>query len=205
MNDMDFVKNTIVITNRKLVKGDYLAQIERVAKLKPKAIILREKELSREEYRILAEQVQSICAQNGVEMFVHSDVETATEIGAKSIHLSVNNAIGLHNVANDKNYVNQLSRFDSLSISCHSLEDVKQAIECGATQIVLGTIFETECKKGLEGRGLDFVKEITDYCKDHGGIPVFAIGGIKPDNIGTVIDSGAAGGCMMSYMMEYGN
>ena len=37
-------KDTIVITNRKLVKGDYLEQIKKVVSLHPYALILREKD-----------------------------------------------------------------------------------------------------------------------------------------------------------------
>ena len=48
--------------------------------------------------------------------------------------------------------------FQEISVSCHSMEDMKTAVENGATQIILGTIFETECKKGLRGKGLEFVR-----------------------------------------------
>ena len=68
--------------------------------------------------------------------------------------------------------------------------------------LLLGTIFETECKKGLKGKGLLFVREVCDYCRSYGNIPVFAIGGITPDNIEDVKKAGARGGCMMSYMMQ---
>ena len=76
------------------------------------------------------------------------------------------------------------------------------ALNCGATQVILGTIFETECKKGLKGRGIEFVREISEYCRKNGDIPVYAIGGITPENISLVKEAGARGGCMMSYMMK---
>ena len=49
------------------------------------------------------------------------------------------------------------SDFQEISVSCHSMEDMNIAVKNGATQIILGTIFETECKKGLKGKGLGFV------------------------------------------------
>ena len=52
------------------------------------------------------------------------------------------------------------------------------------------------------GRGVAFVREIADYCGIHADVPVFAIGGITPENIGLVKEAGANGGCMMSYMMS---
>ena len=88
--------------------------------------------------------------------------------------------------------------FACVSTSSHSMEDMQQALALGADLIILGTIFETECKKGLRGRGLSFVEEICAACP----VPVYAIGGIKESNIDAVMAAGAAGGCMMSRFME---
>ena len=54
----------------------------------------------------------------------------------------------------------------------------------------------------VAGSGVAFVREIADYCGIHADVPVFAIGGITPENIGLVKEAGANGGCMMSYMMS---
>ena len=210
MEKFDYIKNTIVITNRNLVKGDYLTQIERVAKLKPHALILREKDLNEQEYCELAVNVKKICDRYNVELFIHSKPDVAKEIGCDSIHVSIRDVNGLHNSnagikSNSVDYTSKHknhSFFKSISVSCHSLEDVQKAISGGATQIILGTIFETDCKKGLKGKGLEFVREIAEYCREHGNVPVYAIGGIKPENLDAVIEAGASGGCMMSYMME---
>lgn len=54
MCDMkDIFSHTIVITNRNLVKGDYLEQLKRVVSFEPYAMILREKDLSDEEYAVV--------------------------------------------------------------------------------------------------------------------------------------------------------
>ena len=78
------------------------------------------------------------------------------------------------------------------------MEDMRFAVECGASQIVLGTIFETDCKKGLKGSGTGFVREICRACP----VPVYAIGGITPERLPEVMEAGAAGGCMMSGFMK---
>ena len=88
--------------------------------------------------------------------------------------------------------------FAEISVSCHSLEDVKLAGKNGATQIILGTIFETVCKKGLKGKGLGFVEAICKSCP----LPVYAIGGISLERLPQVRKAGAAGGCMMSGFMK---
>ena len=80
----------------------------------------------------------------------------------------------------------------------HLGEDVRQAEMLGANRIILGTIFPTDCKPGLAGKGIPFVREICSGT----ALPVFAIGGISPANIGAVLEAGAAGGCMMSGFMK---
>ena len=182
-------QSMIAVTDRTLCPGEFEAQIKKAASLHPCALILRERDLSDEEYREMAEGIREICSREGVDFYVHARVEVARAIGCKNIHLTlpVLRSLG-----------GRPEGFDSVSVSCHSMEDMREAVAAGADRIILGTIFETECKKGLRGRGLSFVKEICDVCP----VPVFAIGGIKTDNLREVMDAGAAGGCMMSGFMR---
>jgi len=90
----------------------------------------------------------------------------------------------------------RLKVFDAVSISCHSIEEVREAVAAGAAQIVLGNIFETDCKKGKPGRGLGFLREAAEAASP---VPVHGIGGITPENLDAVLQTGAAGGCMMSW------
>ena len=55
----------------------------------------------------------------------------------------------------------------------------------------------TDCKKGLEGRGLGFLRDVVEAVS----IPVYAIGGITPENINDVRNIGASGACIMSSSM----
>ena len=56
-----YISDLICVTNRKLCKTDFLAQIRKIALAHPKAILLREKDLPEREYRDLAVQVMAIC------------------------------------------------------------------------------------------------------------------------------------------------
>ena len=49
-------EHTIVITNRHLVQGDFLKKLEKVTKLRPHALILREKDLTDDAYESLAKK-----------------------------------------------------------------------------------------------------------------------------------------------------
>lgn len=187
-------EHTIVITNRHLVQGDFLKQLEKVTKLHPHALILREKDLTDDAYESLAKKVFDLYKREDITFFLHTKIEIARKIGCQNIHLSIPVLKGLSET--EKKALTD--DFCEISISCHSMEDVKIAMAGGATQIILGTIFETECKKGVLGKGVEFVREICQKCP----LPVYAIGGMNLQRLPLVIDAGAAGCCMMSGFMQ---
>lgn len=187
-------EHTIVITNRHLVQGDFLKQLEKVTKLHPHALILREKDLADDAYESLAKKVFDLCKREDITFFLHTKIEIARKIGCQNIHLSIPVLKGLSET--EKKALTE--DFCEISISCHSMEDVEIAMAGGATQIILGTIFETECKKGVLGKGVEFVREICQKCP----LPVYAIGGMNLQRLPLVIDAGATGCCMMSGFMQ---
>lgn len=177
-----------------LVQGDFLEQMKRVIHLHPHAVILREKDLPDDAYEALAEKILRLCDEEGVCCFLHSRVSIARRLGCRRIHLSIP-ALG---AMSEAERIRLREDFEEISVSCHSLEDVNLAVKNGATQIILGTIFETECKKGLKGKGPGFVEAICKVCP----LPVYAIGGISMERLPQVRKAGAAGGCMMSGFMK---
>ena len=189
-----------MITNRALVNGDFLEQLQKVAQVHPHALILREKDLPDTEYEKLAAKVLEIYRTAGVPVFLHSRMEIAARLGCENIHLSIPVLQDLSDVWRDALTTN----FKEISVSCHNMEDVELAVKSGATQIVLGTIFETQCKPGKMGAGLSFLKEVCRAAHTvNPTVKVFAIGGIKPDNIKKVLEASADGGCMMSWFMQH--
>ena len=85
-----------------------------------------------------------------------------------------------------------------MGTSIHSVEDAIFAESHGADYITAGHIFTTNCKKGLPGRGIEWLKTVCDAVS----IPVYAIGGISDANAGELSDCGIAGYCMMSASMQ---
>ena len=187
-------EHTIAITNRTLVQGDFLEQMQKVVRLHPHAVILREKDLSDEEYEMLAEKILEMCRESGVHCFLHSRISVANRLGCRRIHMSIPVLMAM----SEEERSQLRKNFLEISVSCHSMEDMNIAVKNGATQIILGTIFETECKKGLKGKGLGFVTEICKACP----VPVYVIGGINLERLPQVMEAGAAGGCMMSGFMR---
>ena len=89
-------------------------------------------------------------------------------------------------------------QFSCLGASCHSPEDARLAEKLGCTYVTFGHVFETDCKKGLEPRGLERLEETAQSID----IPVYAIGGIAPGNYMSVLEHCAAGACVISGLMQ---
>ena len=184
------MSDLICITNRNLCSNNCSDQIEVIASAHPKAIVLREKDLSEKEYEQLARQVMQICQKHGTQCILHSFSNVATALGATAVHMPL--------PLLQKMTPQEKSHFQIIGASCHSLEEAKEAQDLGCTYITAGHIFLTDCKKGLPGRGLPFLEEICKTVR----IPVYAIGGISSQNIESVRKTGAAGACIMSGFMR---
>lgn len=179
----------LCITNRSLCKEDFLTRTKKIASAKPKGVILREKDLTEKEYKDLATKVIEICNRYNTPCILHNFTKVALELNHPYIHLPLHI---LENVsAKDR------GKFKVLGASCHSVDDAVKAEKFGCTYITAGHIFDTDCKKGLPGRGLDFLKNVCESVK----IPVYAIGGIRSENIKAVKNAGAKGVCVMSGVM----
>ena len=189
---------TIAVTNRHLCSRPFLQQMETVLAARPHAVILREKDLLESEYRALARKLIPLCEGAGVPCYLHGHyLEVACQLGCPNIHLGISQLQALHDAERNEGG-NPLAAFERISVSCHSAAEARLACDLGAMSIVLGTIFETDCKPGKQGAGLGFLTEVCQAVP----IPVFAIGGITPARMPDVLDAGAAGGCMMSWFMR---
>lgn len=82
--------------------------------------------------------------------------------------------------------------------SVHSVEEALEMEEQGADYLLYGHIFPTGSKPGLEARGLHALAEVAQKVK----IPVIAIGGIGPEQVGAVLEAGASGIAVMSGIID---
>lgn len=182
--------SVLCITNRALCPGDFLDRTDRIAQARPAAIVLREKDLTPTEYRTLAEQVLAICAKHQTPCILHRFVEVAQSLEHDAIHLPLPVLRELSETTR--------RAFRVLGASCHSVDEALEAQRLGCTYITAGHVFETDCKRGVPGRGLEFLRAVCQAVQ----IPVWAIGGITPERVPSVLQAGAAGVCVMSALMK---
>ena len=188
-----YMCNIVCITNRNICPDNFLDRIENIAEQNPAAIVLREKDMNEKDYIQLCEKVMKICEKHNVKCILHSFYDAAVSLNCTSIHLPIP---VLQKLDNEKK-----SRFSEIGTSCHSIEDAVFAEKTGCSYIIAGHIFETDCKKGVAPRGLDFLRKVCESVS----IPVYAIGGINHANFPQILQAGAKGGCVMSGLMRCGD
>lgn len=187
------MSDILCVTNRSLCKDNFLRRVEQIAQAHPAGIILREKDLSEQEYKCLAQTVIEVCERNHVPCMLHTFVDAALVLQHHAIHLPMSVLRQMTDL--------QKGQFTCLGASCHSVEEAREAERLGCTYITVGHIFETNCKRGLPGRGLEFLSAVCQSVS----IPVYAIGGINKENFVDVRNAGATGACIMSGLMQCEN
>ena len=186
--------NVISVTSR-ADSRDFFKSIEDIAKSAVEAIILREKDLNEDEYFLLAQKVQKICRKYGKKLVIHNFLDVALKLEIPYIHLPFSKFITLSG---------SLKGFMQVGTSVHSTDDAVLAEKKGADYVIAGHIFATDCKKGLEPRGIKFLNE-TCSCVS---IPVYAIGGINDNSVlelSKVQKDNFRGVCVMSSLMRSDN
>ena len=197
-----------IISNRKLCENENLEkQIEKIFSAYERKIILknfdivaltlREKDLNKNEYLKLIEKVYPICQKHKINLILHQnyDLNLDDKYKIDGIHLSYN----IFKSLNENIKAELIKKYKRIGVSIHSLDEAKEVENLGASYVIAGHIFETDCKKGLKPRGLKFVEDLSSALT----IPIFAIGGIDEKNSLSVINNGAFSICMMSTLMKY--
>ena len=175
----------VSVTHRGLCTDDLPRRVGQLCRGGISRVILREKDLSEAEYEALARRV---LAAGGDKVVLHHFPQVCQRLGVPRLHLSLKELEACPQLRD---------RVELLGVSVHAPEEAVRAQALGADYVTAGHVFDTDCKKGLPGRGLDFLRAVCGSVD----IPVYAIGGIGPDNLADVARTGAAGACLMSGLM----
>lgn len=135
-------------------------------------IQIREKEMSHEEFKQEALEVQQVCQKYHVPLLINDDVKLCKEIDADGVHIGQDDL--------DLKETRKLLGEDKIiGVSAHNMEEAKNAYEDGADYLGVGAIFSTETKNDAQDVSMKTLNEICQKVD----IPVVAIGGINQVNV----------------------
>ena len=182
MSNIDF--NLYLITDRlNIPAGTTLfGQVESALRGGVKAVQLREKDLSPKELLPLALQMRQLTTKYGAKLLINSCMETTLAVAADGIHLtSIDPPI---TETRQKLGSNRL-----IGISTHSMPDIESAVNKGADFVTFGPVYHT-ASKARYGNPLGLT-ELKKACAIS-SIPVFALGGITPEQIPELQQAGCS-------------
>lgn len=150
---------------------------------------IREKDLPGRELLDLARSAVAAGRDHpGSRVIVNDRLDVAIAAGAGGVHLG-GESLNAREVAPWCRNGNAPAEF-LVGVSCHSVEEAREAESVGASYIFFGPVFDTPSKRGLGApQGVGGLAEICRNVR----IPVIAIGGVDEANAAECIRAGAAG------------
>jgi len=181
-----------LVTDRTQTRGhDLLWVLEQALAGGVKAVQLREKDLGGKELFHLAEKTRNLCERYDAALFINDRVDVALGVDAAGVQLgkaslSIETARSL------------LGPHKLIGASIHSLMEGQQAERAGADFVLFGPVYFTPSKAAFGApQGLASLAKIVEMLS----LPVYAIGGVTPDNTTSVQRVGARGVALIAAIM----
>jgi thiamine-phosphate pyrophosphorylase len=143
---------------------------------------LRAKGQDRDTIRRVAESLMPICRESGVPFILNDFPDLARLLDADGVHIGQDDG----SLADARSIIGPGK---IIGRSTHSPDQARAALAEGFDYIGFGPLFPTPTKLGRPGIGL---QDIAAMERDVGSeVPAFCIGGIKRENLATVLAAGA--------------
>lgn len=191
MTSVDF--DLYVVSDRSQTNGRELTWVlEQALDGGVKAIQLREKDLSGRDLFNLAEAVRKLTGRYGAKLLINERIDVALAVDADGVHLgkaSIPIATARQLVGPER----------LIGASVHALAEAQQAEQAGADFVVFGPVYFTPSKAAYGApQGLAPLRQVVEKTSR----PVYAIGGVKRENIEEVMAAGARGIALISAIVS---
>jgi thiamine-phosphate pyrophosphorylase len=134
-----------------------------------------------------------MCRDAGVPLVINDFARVAAEVGADGVHIGQDDGslADVRAIVGEEMIVGR---------STHSPQQAFDARDEGFDYIGFGPLFPTPTKKGRPGIGMENIALVQQEvgCL----IPVFCIGGIKPENLEEVMEAGAHRVVIVSSLLQ---
>ncbi len=148
-----------------------------------KLIQVREKHLPVDDLRRFAADVVALSHRHGARVLINGDVRLARDTGADGVHLT---SAMLRSFA-------ERPACTWVAASCHDRAEVEMATRLGADFVVVGPVMPTPTHPGMPVLGWDGFA----LCTQDSSIPVYALGGMQPQDLENARQAGAHGIAML--------
>ncbi|MDZ7735356.1 MAG: Nudix family hydrolase [Gammaproteobacteria bacterium] len=169
---------------------EFLHQAEACLRAGTRLIQLRCRRLMPDRFRAVVRELRDLCQSYNASLLLNAMPAEAIAGGADGIHLPSARLLQLNERPLDGRYL--------IGASCHNRTEVEHACRLGLDFIVLSPIQPTSSHPDATPLGWDGLRWLTE-CST---VPVYALGGMRPDHLTRAWDGGAQGVAMLSSVWE---
>ncbi|MDH5553252.1 MAG: Nudix family hydrolase, partial [Nitrosomonas sp.] len=146
-------------------------------------IQIREKNMASDELHVLSQDIVTLAHSYHAQVLINGDMALSKEVGADGVHLTSFQLMAL----------SERPETNWCGASCHNAEELFHAEQLGVDFVVLGSVLPTLTHPSIPSLGWrKFAALIKDY-----SLPVYALGGMCPEDLSTAHEHGAHGIAMM--------
>jgi 8-oxo-dGTP diphosphatase len=162
---------------------EFLVRLESRLRKGLRLLQLREKSMDVAALEPLAMKVVALARTYGARVLINGDVDLARRIGAHGVHFSASQLMGLP----------LRPELAWCAASCHDAAELRRAEELGLDFVALGPVLDTPSHPGAKTLGWDGFASLARGA----ALPVYAIGGMRPDLLEKARTLGAHGVAMI--------
>ena len=134
--------------------------------------------------------LKALCDRYDVPLIINDRVDVALAVGAAGVHVGQDDLpCAVVRALTGADFV--------IGVSAHNPEEARLAIAAGANYLGCGAVFGTVTKSGVAKLGLENLRAIRRVATK----PMVGIGGVKADNYGEVLATGANGAAIISGIL----
>ena len=179
-----------ITDSRRYGKTEMLVLIERALQAGARLFQLREPQLPREEFVTYARSVIALAHHHGACVLLNADPALVEVCGADGVHLSSRRLMALTERPLAPGY--------RVAASCHNVAELAQSARVGADFALLSPVLATASHPGEKPLGWDEFARL----RMHSDIPLYALGGMRPEHLPEARRRGAHGLAMIGGIWE---
>lgn len=183
---MDLPSLYAISAAHRLGKEQFLKSLDIALKEGLRLVQLREPDLSRNEYVLLAREVSQLCHQHDARVLVNAEPEMVDICDADGVHLNSRQLAELNS--------RPLGPELLVAGSCHNEEEIRNARQLGVDFIVVSPVLHTKTHPDTKPLGWEEFERLCALAT----MPVYALGGMKQELTDHARSVGAQGVAMLS-------
>ncbi len=161
--------------------AQFLAELSATLACGIRLVQLRAKTLQCREHLHMAQLALAICRSHGAKLLFNGSMEMAQEAGCDGVHLTSQALMEWRKPSVPRNFL--------VSAACHDAAQIAQAEKAGVNFITLSPVFATKTHPEAVPMGWEQFKVLAIGTR----VPIFALGGMRPDLIEDAQRNGAWG------------